>query len=55
VLGFPIEPFLVPVALAWTALVAGYLCWTFLTGHDERRLLAELDAAYGHAPDPDPS
>lgn len=55
VLGFPIEPLLVPGALAWTVLVAGYLCWTFLTGHDERRLLAELDAAYGPAPDPDPS
>ena len=54
-LGFPIEPFLVPVALAWTLLVAGYLCWNFLTGHDERRLLAALDAAYGPAPGPDHS
>jgi hypothetical protein len=50
VLGFPIGPFLVPVALAWTVLIAGYLCWNFLTGHDERRLLAELDATYGPAP-----
>jgi hypothetical protein len=50
VLGFPIGPFLAPVALALTVLIAGYLCWKFLTGHDERRLLAELDATCGPAP-----
>jgi hypothetical protein len=37
----------VPLAVAWTAAIAGYLAWTFLSGHDERRLLAELDRAYG--------
>lgn len=46
----PIVAALPGVALAWTLLIAGYLCWTFLTGHDERRLLAELDAAYGPPP-----
>ena len=40
------------VALAWTILIAGYLVWTFLTRHDEHRLLAELDAAYGARPEP---
>jgi len=44
---------LLPAALAWTIVIAGYLAWTFLTGHDERRLLAELDAAYGPAPGAD--
>jgi hypothetical protein len=53
VFGIQAGPFLVPVALAWTVLIAGYLCWNFLTGHDERRLLAELDAAYGPAPGAD--
>jgi hypothetical protein len=53
VFGFQVGPFLVPVALAWTVLITGYLCWNFLTGHDERRLLAELDAAYGPAPGAD--
>ena len=40
------------VALAWTLLITGYLVWTFLGRHDERRLLAELDAAYGVPPEP---
>lgn len=30
-------------ALLWTAAIAGYLLWTFLTRHDEARLLRELD------------
>lgn len=34
---------LVPGAVLWTALIAGYLVWTFWTRHDEARLLAELD------------
>ncbi|MEO5884211.1 MAG: hypothetical protein ABIQ58_01670 [Candidatus Limnocylindrales bacterium] len=34
---------LVPAALAWTVAVAGYLAWTFLTRHDEARLVRELD------------
>jgi hypothetical protein len=42
---------LVPAAIIWTAAIALYLVMTFLTRHDERRLLAELDAAYG-APEP---
>ena len=55
VLGIDAVPLIVTSQLLWTVLVAGYLCWSFLTGHDERRLLAELDAAYGPAPGPDPS
>jgi hypothetical protein len=53
--GLPVNvlDLLVPGALAWTFLIAGYLCWTFLSGHDERRLVAELDAAYGPPPDAD--
>lgn len=35
-----------PAAIAWTLLVAGYLCWYFLTRRDEDRLLAELATAY---------
>lgn len=38
-----LAPFLVPAALVWTAAIAGYLVWTFLTRHDERRLMRELD------------
>ena len=30
-------------ALLWTAAITGYLLWTFLTRHDEARLLRELD------------
>jgi hypothetical protein len=45
---------LVPAAIAWTLVIAGYLAWTFLTRHDEERLLAELDAAYGPPPEPTP-
>lgn len=30
-------------ALLWTGAIAGYLVWTFLTRHDEARLLRELD------------
>jgi hypothetical protein len=42
---------LVPAALAWTLIIAGYLVWSSLTRHDEERLLVELDAAYGGPPD----
>ncbi len=42
---------LVPAALAWTLVIAGYLVWSSLTRHDEDRLVAELDAAYGGPPD----
>lgn len=35
--------FLPVVALIWTAVIAGYLVWTFLTRHDEARLVRELD------------
>ena len=38
---------LVAAALAWTAAIALYLVVTFVTRHDERRLIAALDAAYG--------
>ena len=37
---------LVAAALVWTIAIAAYLVWTFLARHDERRLIAELDAAY---------
>lgn len=43
---------LVPLAIVWTAAIATYLVATFLTRHDERRLLAELDAAYGRPSTP---
>jgi hypothetical protein len=43
---------LVPAALAWTLVIAGYLAWSSLTRHDEERLLVELEAAYGAPPDP---
>lgn len=49
-----LHPGLPLVALAWTILIAGYLVWTFLTRHDENRLIAALDAAYGAMPDPIP-
>jgi hypothetical protein len=42
---------IVPGALAWTVIIAAYLVWSFLTGRDEARLLAELDASYGPPPD----
>jgi hypothetical protein len=45
---------LLAAAIAWTLVVALYLCWTFLSRHDERRLVAELDAAYGVPPTPSP-
>lgn len=38
--------YLVPLALAWTAIVAAYLVWAFLTRRDEDRLVRELDSAY---------
>jgi len=41
---------IVPAALAWTVVIAAYLVWSFLTGHDEARLLAELDASYPSSP-----
>jgi hypothetical protein len=44
---------LIPAAIIWTGAIALYLVMTFLFRHDERRLLAELDAAYGPAPDAD--
>jgi uncharacterized SAM-binding protein YcdF (DUF218 family) len=43
---------LVPAAIVWTGAIALYLVMTFLFRHDERRLLAELDAAYGPKGDP---
>jgi len=37
-------PALLPVAaLAWTVAIAAYLAWSFLTRHDEVRLVLELD------------
>lgn len=37
-------PALLPViALAWTIAIAAYLAWSFLTRHDEARLVRELD------------
>jgi hypothetical protein len=42
---------LVPAALAWTLVIAGYLVWSSLTRHDEERLLTELEAAYGAPPE----
>ena len=45
---------LVPAAIIWTGAIALYLVMTFLFRHDERRLLAELDAAYGAPATPKP-
>lgn len=42
----PLVGYLVPLALAWTAIIAAYLVWTSLTRRDEDRLLRELDGAY---------
>jgi len=46
---FPLD-LIVPAAIAWTLIIVAYLVWTFLTSHDERRLVAELDASYGAPP-----
>ena len=46
---FPVHPlvgYLVPLALAWTLVIAAYLAWAFLTRRDEDRLVRELDSAY---------
>ena len=45
---------LMSAAVVWTGAIAVYLVMTFLTRHDERRLLAELDAAYGAPATPKP-
>jgi hypothetical protein len=50
----PLGGVVTAAALVWTLAVAAYLCWTFLTRHDERRLLAALDAAYGPQDRPSP-
>jgi hypothetical protein len=42
----PLVGYLVPLALAWTLVIAAYLVWAFLTRRDEDRLLRELDSAY---------
>jgi len=36
----------VPAAIAWTAIIAGYLAWAFLRRPDEERFLAVLRDAY---------
>jgi len=36
----------VPAAIAWTLVIAGYLAWTFLRRPDEERFLAVLHDAY---------
>jgi hypothetical protein len=45
----PLLSLVVPAAIVWTLLVAGYLVWTWLRGEDEARLLAALDEAYPEA------
>jgi hypothetical protein len=42
----PLLALVVPAAIVWTLIVAGYLVWTWLRGSDEARLLAALDEAY---------
>jgi hypothetical protein len=47
--GFPLsfsETIVVPLAIAWTLAIAGYLAWTFLRRPDEERFLAVLRDAY---------
>ena len=38
-----LSPLVAAGAVAWTVAIAGYLVWTFLSRHDEARLLRELD------------
>ena len=45
---------LLGAAVVWTAVIALYLVLANLTRHDERRLLAALDAAYGAPGSPKP-
>jgi hypothetical protein len=40
-------PLFAGVALLWTVAIAGHLVYAFLGRRDERRLVAELDRAYG--------
>lgn len=40
------ETLVVPLAVAWTLVIAGYLAWTFLRRPDEERFLAVLRDAY---------
>ncbi len=41
-----LQSLVVPAAIAWTAVIAAYLAWTFLRRADEDRLLDALDDAY---------
>jgi hypothetical protein len=43
---------LIGAAVVWTVAIALYLVMTSLSRHDERRLLAALDAAYGPPDEP---
>lgn len=45
----PLLWLIVPAAVAWTALIAAYLVWTWLRRPDEARLLVALDEAYPEA------
>jgi hypothetical protein len=45
----PLLWLVVPVAVAWTAIIAAYLVWTSLRRPDEARLLAALDEVYPEA------
>jgi hypothetical protein len=47
--GFPLslpETIVVPLAIAWTLVIAGYLAWSFLRRPDEERFLVVLRDAY---------
>ena len=44
--GAGLAGFVVPLAVAWTLVIAGYLVWSFLRRPDEERFLAVLRDAY---------
>jgi hypothetical protein len=43
-------PAIALAALVWTLAIAGHLVYAFLSRRDEKRLVAELDRAYGPPP-----
>lgn len=45
----------VPLAVAWTAVIAAYLAWAFLRRRDEERFLAVLRSAYRLPAPPEPT
>jgi hypothetical protein len=44
--GQPLLALVIPVALAWTASIVGYLVWSWSRGTDERRLVGALEEVF---------